>query len=405
MNDGHIEESPKLLPVNRTERELAGLPVEDAPQIHRLDYFEEKALDIRIEAARVAHERTRLAFFASTVVSLAILAAGWNAYFSFYYDFASGLPSFEGGSGTESLQKEILAEWVRSRMINISPLGIRVGVDDAPLLGGFALVVSAIWLFYSIRRENFTIGMLLVDYYYAKQPLKWCIYHGVNSSTVFTNVSHGDDPFRSATSIPSDNQLKLIRRMAKHLWYLPIFSLWFIILVDILSAFWYSPFRTPDAREAFERVQNHEALRNQVKGLPPRPWPQLDCKEREDAARILRNAQLIGKQQSPWEGLSGLDRVHALLQWFLSILISVPLFFICRRTASFSEGTEEALAQFFTSLFGSEPPRSDHSLYLPLRARLVKIRARIHSAFEKSARRTPGSAPPTGEEGRETTAT
>ena len=73
-----------------------------------LNPFEEKTLDLRIGAARSAQERTRLAFFASTVISLAIITAGWNAYFSFYKDFAFEFPSLEGGSGTVNLQKELL---------------------------------------------------------------------------------------------------------------------------------------------------------------------------------------------------------------------------------------------------------------------------------------------------------
>ena len=134
MDSGQNNTSQESPPVARTQREIAGYALKSTP----LNPFEQKALDVRIEATRSAQERTRRSFFASTVISLVIITAGWNAYFSFYREFAFAFPSLEGGEGTKTLQKEMLSEWVRSRMINISILGIRVGVDDAPTLGAIA---------------------------------------------------------------------------------------------------------------------------------------------------------------------------------------------------------------------------------------------------------------------------
>ena len=54
-------------------------------------------------------------------------------------------------------------------------------------------------------------GMMLKDYFRANEQIKWLIFHGVNSSTVFTNVSHGDDPIRNLTQLPSDKQYRIIR--------------------------------------------------------------------------------------------------------------------------------------------------------------------------------------------------
>ncbi len=135
MDSGQSYTPPESPPVARTQREIPGYALKST----RLNPFEQKALDIGIEATRSAQERTRRSFFASTVISLVIITAGWNAYLSFYREFAFAFPTLEGGEGTQTLQKEMLTEWVRSRMINITILGIRVGVDDAPTLGSIAV--------------------------------------------------------------------------------------------------------------------------------------------------------------------------------------------------------------------------------------------------------------------------
>ena len=81
MDSGQNNTSQESPPVARTQREIAGYALKSTP----LNPFEQKALDVRLEATRSAQERTQRFFFASTVISLVIITAGWNAYFSFYY--------------------------------------------------------------------------------------------------------------------------------------------------------------------------------------------------------------------------------------------------------------------------------------------------------------------------------
>jgi hypothetical protein len=344
---------------------LAGLSPEGASEVIELNAFEQKALDTRLEASRSAQERTRVTSFASTVISLAIITAGWNAYFSFYHDFASEFPSLEGGAGTTNLQREMLSEWVRGRMINITLLGIRVGVDDAPLLGAIALSIAAIWLYYSIRRENYTIGTLLFDYYYANDHIRWLVYHGINSATVFTNVIHGDAPFRSSTQEPPNRPLRSVRFMAGCLWYLPIFSLWFIIFVDILSAVWWSsPFREPDIRGIFEEIRNDGTLRKNFSEFPDRPWTRLKRDERANVARTLEQAGIIEARHAPWGTMKPPGRRHLILRWLTGVIISLPLLLMCFRIAAFAGGTEAALKEFRESLRKIEPSSDANRLSL-----------------------------------------
>ena len=206
------------------------------------------------------------------------------------------------------------------------------------------LTVAGIWLFYSIRRENHTIGLLLYDYNDADDQIKWLIYHGINSSSVFTltHVRLGDDPFKSVNKFPSKNQLKFVRYMAGRLWYLPIISLWFIIVIDIFSAIWMgSPVRQPDIRGAFEENRN-----NKVIGLPDRPWTELTPDEREDIGNKLEKAGKIRRPGALWWRLNTSERGRLVEHWLISAIFSLPLVFMSRKIADFALGTEEVLAEF-----------------------------------------------------------
>ena len=61
------------------------------------------------------------------------------------------------------LTKQALLDWAASRNAMIELLGIRVSVDDAPVLGTTSLFVFSLWLLLVTRRENHTVGSLLRD--------------------------------------------------------------------------------------------------------------------------------------------------------------------------------------------------------------------------------------------------
>ena len=106
---------------------------------------EDATLELRLEAAQAAQERTRIAFFATTLVSLAVLIAVWNAYLSSYhaYTLENALSLAPNTApGIHKLQEELLTQWVRSMSITISLIGITVGVGDAPIIASFALLIA-----------------------------------------------------------------------------------------------------------------------------------------------------------------------------------------------------------------------------------------------------------------------
>jgi hypothetical protein len=216
----------------------------------------DRALEVRLAAARSAQERTRLALFATTVISFALLTASWNSYVSFYRPFAHDHRGLARGddatSGLRRLQETVLSEWVRSHWISISLLGIQVGVDDAPTLGASALIVALMWFYLCMRREHYTIGYLLYDYRDADPATQWLIFHGVNLYTVFTTVGHSDIPMNSLQTEPSFKEWRGLRSAIFWLHSLPAVALSVVIFLDVTSLFMASPFREDPNEPLFQ---------------------------------------------------------------------------------------------------------------------------------------------------------
>src|SRR5262245_54368312 len=122
-------------------------------------------LQLRLEAVRESVNRARSAFIIATVASLLILMPAWNAYLSWYRAFAMREEPYAAGgvSPVDEAQKQLVAEWVKNQTITTGILGVRVGISDAAVVGALSLYVVTIWLYFSLRRANRTIGYLLQD--------------------------------------------------------------------------------------------------------------------------------------------------------------------------------------------------------------------------------------------------
>jgi hypothetical protein len=285
---------------------------------------EDKTLDLRLEAARTAQERSRLAFFATTIIAFAMLTAAWNAYLSFNRTYARDNPDLVPGGdpaaannrlGTRELQREILKQWVSSRMIDVSLLGIRVDVDDAPTVGAVAMFVALIWFYFSIRRENFVIGFLCYDY---KGPehsadVKWRIYHGINSFSVFTNVRHSDNPFETISKIPPNKQSRLLRPIPTTLLFLPIIAVASILILDVISLFMMSPFRPDEERPIFVLLKGH--LYGELFGI--------------------------------------------VFWWIVAAALALPNVYLCYRINWFANSTERVLRQYLELIERESPVRDE----------------------------------------------
>ncbi len=201
-------------------------------------------INVRLQGAREAINRSRIAFLAATIASLSIFITEWNAYISWYRRFPLRL-AFPANPVTEETFKKVLQQYVESRVINISLLGIHVGVSDLAALGTLALFVFVIWLFFSVRRENHAIGTLLVDTVEAPEDLRRYVYYGVASFLIFTTSTSVDEPIatldreklRRMRDIPPGFASRLLRRAVESLFLLPALVSLSTIVFDLLSVY------------------------------------------------------------------------------------------------------------------------------------------------------------------------
>ena len=82
----------------------------------------------------------------------------------------------------------------------------KVGVGDAPQIGGIAILVAVISMVrLGSPEENYTIATLLKDgWNTGEEATRWRIYHAINSYTVFTTSYPFTKPF-SALKEPELN--------------------------------------------------------------------------------------------------------------------------------------------------------------------------------------------------------
>jgi hypothetical protein len=205
--------------------------------------MQEDQWSIRIEAGRDAQTRSRLAFLACIVISVAIIIAVFNFELSWLRNFTGADPS-----GITAVQQELRAEarktWLNSGRVNISLLGVNIAESDLSLIGSISLYVLTMWFFYCMRRENHLIANLLVD---ADQKndreISLAAFHGIASYTVFTTIG-GDEPIRAVRpSAPRVNRLPPVHWINIVLFFLPAITILVMILGDVASLFQVSPFR------------------------------------------------------------------------------------------------------------------------------------------------------------------
>jgi hypothetical protein len=187
--------------------------------------MQEDQWSIRIEAGRDAQTRSRFAFLACIVISVAIIIAVFNFELSWLRNITGPDPS-----GITAVQQELRTEtrkaWVNSERVKISLLGVNIAESDLSLIGSISLYVLTMWFFYCMRRENHLIANLLVD---ADQKndkeIGLAVFHGIASYTVFTTIG-GDEPIREVRPPPSrENRLPPVHWINIFLLFLPAITI------------------------------------------------------------------------------------------------------------------------------------------------------------------------------------
>jgi hypothetical protein len=202
-----------------------------------------KSITARLEGAKASQAQIRFTLGMMAVISMMMLIASYNAYFSYDYHWIIGEElckngSFFGGCKcgepprkdedpqpaspspspspplsrseevSKTLRDQALKDWASSRIVLISLLGIRVSVDDSAVLGTSVLLILSAWLLLWARRENHTIGRLLRDTHklrrngnqdpsvtqsksqsnlYSSRE-RWLVFHTINSNSIFITV-------------------------------------------------------------------------------------------------------------------------------------------------------------------------------------------------------------------------
>jgi hypothetical protein len=128
-----------------------------------------ESIAARLEGAREAQRQTRFTLGIMAVISMMMLILSYNAYLSFdsrwiLARMEKGIePVDKASTAADILTHQALQDWAAARNATIELLGIRVSVDDAPVLGTTSLFVLSLWLLLVTRRENHTVGALLRD--------------------------------------------------------------------------------------------------------------------------------------------------------------------------------------------------------------------------------------------------
>jgi hypothetical protein len=182
------------------------------------------SIKARLDGAKAAQSQARVAIVALSVISLMMLTTSYNAYLSYDSEWVRKealaahdhpLPA-EIQHTFDLLRDEEIKGWASGQQVQISLLGVHVSVDDAPVVGTFALAVVALWLLLLMRRENFTIGFLLRDtdsltvskYGPVSSPadhrsLQWLIFHTIASNSTFVAF---DDTMKRVDDLNGESQ-------------------------------------------------------------------------------------------------------------------------------------------------------------------------------------------------------
>ncbi len=231
------------------------------------NYYESKeSIESRLEIASVAQKRTRNAMLLLLLVSCMVFLAVYNAYLSYDYNYIEEMnisleehpeysqiykslkvqyknmdslaldsmrnniikslvdtsDFYKYSNVPNELKRNALRTWNESRYLNISFLGIRIGAEDAPLLGSFAITILAAWFYLCAKRENSVIGFLLYNTSSAPDEgikkenistiinpiissnntvkyfqIQWWIFNSINSNSLFFNIPKLKKPIKS----------------------------------------------------------------------------------------------------------------------------------------------------------------------------------------------------------------
>jgi hypothetical protein len=222
-----------------------------------------ESITARLSGAQAAQKQTRVTLGVMALISMMMLIASYNAYLSFDSKWALEQSKKEAPPDPKPisyvLTEQALKDWATSLDVTISFLGIRVSVDEAPVLGTASLAVLSVWLLLLARRENYTVGFLLRDTDSSmagadrfSNTQRWLIFHSIMSNSFYMTFDASLSRVESLTGPKLMNGQKSPRRnrlVCRALDFASRFFFWFpaaacaaVIVVDRFAYFMPDPF-------------------------------------------------------------------------------------------------------------------------------------------------------------------
>jgi hypothetical protein len=263
---------------------------------------EEHVLQFSVEAIRNTQRMSLIAFFVSVIVSIAIVLATWNAYFSWYSNFALK-EEMSQNEMTKIVHAKAIEKWIDSTNISLPFLGIldvKVWIGDCSIFGSIALLIINTLFFLSIRREYYMTGFLLKKIPQKdKENVKYSalVYHGI-VSYMLLNIK------RKYSSVGDRKKLRqkflsesIIKVVFKVLLFLPVLSILTLIITELLY--------------------------------------------------VLVFPVLFQFSHPPiFDQIGGVDRVRLIFQEVPAFLLLFPLIILCKKILSYTKGMEKKVRKY-----------------------------------------------------------
>ena len=170
---------------------------ENDSEVNEISKIDLKTIDLRLNSIKDSVQRSRFVLIVMTIACSAILFTIWNANFSRERSMAFVNPG-EGNTIESIGRRTLIEDWYKSRSIKVGLLGVQVDVGDFSLVGSFAVVIIAIWYFYSQRQVNKETVNLLEDIKsgtitkFDNNFYKY-IYHGIAQNALFSTIEPPKD--------------------------------------------------------------------------------------------------------------------------------------------------------------------------------------------------------------------
>lgn len=215
----------------------------------------DRSLESRLELIKSSQRRASLSYLISVVIASSYIIAIYNSLLSWDKGFGF-MKKFSDNEVTKTLQQKIIQNWVDNRMVSIDLLGLKLSASDFTLIGGFGLLIISIWFLLNVKRENSTIGTLLIESREFDLPVRKYIYNYISSNQIFSNA------FNEIEAISSINQVikfgshknTFINKIDEYLFYLPGVAVILSISGDLASLFFKSPFREQNLEPLYKTI-------------------------------------------------------------------------------------------------------------------------------------------------------